>query len=188
MKRETVNNVVKKISKEDRVILRKAGIKIGRYHIFLPKMLKPNAVQLRVKLWKLYFPEDMKNDVPKPGLNFLKNENTRNKKFLLICGFENFGKFYIRVDILEKLFLKIIENTKDKTFKIDSDMINLVGCSKEDFYKLLKLMSYKKTKNINEKDDFFIYQPKKYTWKKNKVSKKINKNNPFDKLSEIRFR
>ena len=71
MKRETVHQMIKNISKEDRMHLRKAGIKIGRYHIFLPKMLKPSAVNLRVKLWKLYFPKDINYTVPKSGLNFL---------------------------------------------------------------------------------------------------------------------
>ena len=28
-------------------------------------------------------------------------------------------------------------------FKIDSDMINLIGCSKENFFELLELMHYK---------------------------------------------
>ena len=76
-------------------------------------MLKPNAVNLRVKLWKLYFPEDKKYIIPKSGLNFLKMNQKKNNKFLLICGFENFDKFYVRVDILERLFLKIIEKSKD---------------------------------------------------------------------------
>ena len=54
-------------------------------------MLKPSAVNLRVKLWKLYYPNDKKYIVPKYGLNFLKSE-VANDKFLLICGFENFEK------------------------------------------------------------------------------------------------
>ena len=45
-----------------------------------------------------------KKFIPKSGLNFLKDENKENNKFLLICGFENFNKFYVRVDILERLF------------------------------------------------------------------------------------
>ena len=106
MKREIIDKTIKNISKEDRVVLRKAGIKIGRYHVFIPRMLKPSAVNLRVKLWKLYFPNDKKNTIPKFGLNFLNNENKKNKKFLLICGFENFNEFYVRVDILERFFLK----------------------------------------------------------------------------------
>ena len=189
MKRETVHQMIKNISKEDRLSLKKAGVKIGRYHIFLPKMLKPNAVNLRVKLWKLYFSEDKKYIIPKSGLNFLKDESKKNNKFLLICGFENFGKFYVRVDILERLFLKIIESTKNNVFKIDSDMINLIGCNNENFLKLLELMQYKSKKTgNNEKEEFFTYKPKFIKNKIDKNNKKFSKNNPFGKLSELRFR
>ena len=188
MKREAVHQMIKNLSKEDRLNLRKTGIKIGRYHIFLPEMLKPSAVNLRVKLWKLYFPEDKEYVVPKSGLNFLKNESKKNSKFLLICGFENFDKFYVRVDMLERLFLKIIENNKDGVFKIDSYMINLIGCTKENFFKLLELMHYKRKKIKDSKEEFFIYQPKFMKSKSGKNERKINKDNPFGKLSELRFR
>ena len=40
MKRESVQQTIKNISKEDRSSLRKAGIKIGRYHIFSSKNVK----------------------------------------------------------------------------------------------------------------------------------------------------
>ena len=115
---------------------------------------------------------------------FLKDESKKSNKFLLICGFENFGTFYVRVDILEKLFLKIIENGKDNVFKIDSNMINLIGCNKENFLKLLELMQYKPKKVEDDKEEFFIYKPKFVRSK----SKRINKNNAFGKLSELRFR
>tara|TARA_Y100000590_G_scaffold258536_1_gene290189 strand:+ start:1087 stop:3579 length:2493 start_codon:yes stop_codon:yes gene_type:complete len=188
LKREGIQQTIKNISKEDRLSLRKAGVKIGRYHVFLPKMLKPNAVALRIKLWKLYFPEDEQNVIPKFGLNFLKNETTKNKKFLLICGFENFENFYVRIDILERFFLQIIESTKDRVFKIDSNMINLIGCSKENFTKLLELMQYRPKKVKESDEEFFIYKPNYTSNKNKKIVKKTNKNNPFDKLSELRFR
>ncbi len=188
VKRENINQIIKNISKENRPELRKVGIKIGRYHIFLPKMLKPSAVNLRIKLWKLHFPKDKNYSIPKSGLNFLNKENKENKKFLLICGFENFNNFYVRVDILERLFLKILDNTKNGIFKVDSDMINLIGCNKENFYKLLELMNYKRTKENNSEIVLFKYLPKSFTNKKDKFKKKSNKNSPFEKLSELRFR
>ena len=179
--------MIKNITKEDRLTVRNAGIKIGRYHIFLPRMLKPASVYLRIKLWKLYYDEDKKHVIPKSGLNFLKNETKKNNKFLLICGFENFNNFYIRVDILERLFLKILENTKDGAFKIDSDMINLIGCSKENFYKLLDLMEYKHKKTKDDKEDLFMYKPRSLKKVNKKRNNKIDKDNPFEKLSELRF-
>jgi len=188
IKREKINETIKNITKDDRLVLRKAGIKIGRYHIFLPRMLKPAAVDLRVKLWKLYYNEDKENIIPKSGLNFLKNETNKNNKFLLVCGFENFNKFYVRVDILERLFLKIIDNTKDGAFKIDSDMINLIGCSKENFYKLLDLMQYKPKKNKDVNEDLFVYKPKYLKKDNKKRNTRNNKDNPFEKLTELRFR
>ena len=100
--------------------------------------------------------------------------------------FRKFWKIYVRVDILEKLFLKIIENSKDNVFKIDSDMINLIGCNKENFSKLLELMQYKPKKVGDNKEELFSYKPKFVRSIRSK-SEKIN-NNAFGKLSELRFR
>ena len=68
-------------------------------------------------------------------------------------------------------------------------MINLIGCSKENFFKLLELMQYKpeKFKKIKE-GEFFTYNPKFVKNKNKKNDKKLIKNNPFGKLSELRFR
>ena len=114
----------------------------------------------------------------------MDNNKKFNNKFLLLCGFEKFGNFYIRVDILEKLFLQIIENTKDRKFKISSDMMNLIGCSKQNFYELMGLMKYKKH---NKKEDIF-----KYIGQRNKVNNKrkspVKKYSPFTKLMSLNLK
>ena len=117
-------------------------------------------------------------------MNFLvDNEKKLNAKFLLLCGFEKFEHFYVRIDILEKLFLQIIENTKDGKFNITSNMMNLLGSSKENFYQLMRLMDYRKEKN---KDDILIYSGRKKSKKKIKF---INKNNsPFKKLMSLNLK
>ena len=76
--------MIKNISKEDRVNLRKAGVKIGRYHIFLPKILKPNAVNLRINLWEAYFQENKETAIPKFGLNFLQNQIKKNQNIYIL--------------------------------------------------------------------------------------------------------
>ena len=187
LKRNEVKEIVSSISKEDRRQLRELGIKIGRYHIFLPRMLKPKAVNLRISLWKFYNNIVNNHLIPKSGLNFLVDDNFKfNAKFLLLCGFEKFKNFYVRVDILEKLFLKIIENTEKNDFKINAEMMNLLGSSKENFYKLLNLMNYRK-KDKNK--DIFYYTGDSQKRGKNQFLGKIRKkDNPFQKLTELNIK
>ena len=161
IKRNIVDKIVKLIPSEERKKLWGMGIKIGRYHIYLPKMLKPKAVKFRINLWKLFHNLSDENQIPKSGLNFLTNDKFE-KNFLLLCGFEKFKEFFVRIDILEKLFIKIIEGTKDKKFKINAEMMNLLGCSKENFYKLMTYMDYKKDTAL----DTYIFKGEKKKKKK----------------------
>ena len=184
LKRDLVSEFVKQLSLDNRKILRKNGIKIGRYHIYLHKIIKPEAVTIRLLLWKNYYRKNMNLKPPTFGLNFIIEENNINSNFMLICGFEKFKNFYVRIDILERLFIKIIENTKGKEVKLQSEMMNLLGCTKENFLKLLVLMDYKyKERN---KEIFFQYKPfRKKVFEK---LKKVNKDdNPFNILNNVNF-
>ena len=181
IKRKNVDDVIKLIPKGERKKIWNMGIKMGRYHVFLPKMLKPKAVALRISLWKLYYETSTSTIIPKFGLNFITDKDS-NKKFLLLCGFENFKDFFVRVDILEKLFINIIENTKDRKFKVTAEMMNLLGCSKENFHKLMSLMNYKKDKNL---DTYIFYGEVK----KNKKNFGNNKStSPFEKLLSLNIK
>ena len=181
IKRDTVSEIVKSIKTEERKKIWAMGIKIGRYHIYLPKMLKPKAVALRISLWQLFHQIEKLQEIPKSGLNYLLDKNY-NKNFLLLCGFEKFKNHYVRIDILEKLFIKILDKTANRKFKIDSEMINLIGCNKEGFYSLMLSMNYKKGK---ETDTYF------YTGESKRKTKFINikKNeNPFKKLLSLNLK
>ena len=181
IKRSEVDKIVKSIPTDERKKLWGMGIKIGRYHIYLPKMLKPKAVEFRIRLWKIFHNLSDKNKIPKSGLNFLVDANL-NKSFLLLCGFEKFQELFVRIDILEKLFLKILENTKDKKFKINSEMMNLLGCSKDNFYKLMTYMNYKKDKTA----DTYIFRGEKK--RKEKIIRFDKKENPFNKLLSLNLK
>ncbi len=181
IKRSAVENIVKSIPSKERKKLWGMGVKIGRYHIYLPKMLKPKAVEFRISLWKMFYNLSNNNLIPKSGLNFLINTNF-DKNFLLLCGFEKFKEFFVRIDILEKLFLKIIDNTKDKKFKVNSEMMNLLGCSKENFYKLMINMNYKKDVAV----DTYIFKGEKK--RKEKIIRFDKKENPFNKLLSLNIK
>ena len=92
----------------------------------------------------------------------------------------NLKIFFVRIDILERLFMQIINSEKE--VKIIPEMLNLLGCNKEDFKELLKNMGYKIIEREN--DTLFKYQPKK---EKKTFSKKAQKESPFGVLKKLSF-
>ena len=184
LKRDQVSEYLKNLGQNERKILRDLGVKFGRYHVFLYKLIKPEAVSLRTLLWKNQHQKFLNLKPPTFGLNFLNGIKFNNKNFMLLCGFEKFDDVYVRIDILERLFVQIINSSSsnDNKIKMIPEMLNLLGCSKENFKKLLNNMDYK----IIKKDDevFFKYMPIKAF---KKTDKKTLKENPFGVLKKLKF-
>ncbi len=184
LKREQVAEYLKILGQNERKVLRDMGVKFGRYHVFLHHLIKPEAVSLRTLLWKNFHQRYFDLKPPTFGLNFLKDQNI-NKNFMLLCGFEKFDNFYVRVDILERLFMQIIsaDSKDDKEIKMIPEMLNLLGCSKDNFKKLLHIMGYKLFNKGEEL--FFKYKPIK-KFKKNSP-KQISSENPFKVLKDLKL-
>ena len=185
LKRDQVSEYLKDLGQDERKVLRELGVKFGRYHIFLHRLIKPEPVSLRTLLWKNYHQKHFKLKPPTFGLNFLENKENNNKYFMLLCGFEKFDNFFVRIDILERLFVKIIKtnNESNKEVKMNAEMLNLLGCNKDNFKKLLKKMGYKITEKNNEV--FLKYSPQKNY--KRAFNKKPLKESPFGVLKDLNF-
>ena len=183
LKRENVTDYLKKLGQEERKILRELGVKFGRYHIFLYKLLKPEAVSLRILLWKNFHQKFLNLAPPTFGLNFVEDKNAKNKNFMLLCGFENFENYFVRIDILERLFVQIINSNPDKNkeIRLVPEMLNLLGCNKQNFQKLIEKMNYKTFEKENE--FYFKYHPKKIIKKNSK--RIVTSNSPFKVLKNL---
>jgi ATP-dependent RNA helicase SUPV3L1/SUV3 len=183
LKREQVSEYLDNLGQNERKILRDLGVKFGRYHVFLHKLIKPEPVSLRTLLWKNFHQKFFQLRPPTFGLNFITEENHKNKNFMLLCGFEKFNNFFVRIDILERLFMQIInyDRNESKEIKMMPEMLNLLGCSKDNFKKLLGNMDYKVTEKNNEV--FFKYKPFKKV--KKVFNKKDSKENPFGILKNL---
>ncbi len=186
LKRDNIEKLLRNIDQKERKILRDQGVKFGRYHIFLYKLFKPNVVSLRLILWKNYNEKYYDLEPPTFGLNFLNDKKFNDKNFMLLCGFEKFDDYFVRIDILERLFLEIISSNsiKDNKIELVPKMLNLLGCNKENFLKLLKKMNY----NVSLENDkyFFKYSPIRKVNKKNRG--KFESDNPFAVLKELNIK
>ncbi len=183
LKRENVSEYLKNLGQNERKTLRDLGVKFGRYHVFLYKLIKPEPVTLRTLLWKNYHQKYFKLTPPTFGLNFIDDKGNGNKNFMLLCGFEKFENYFVRIDILERLFMLIINSGSEasKEIKLTPEMLNLLGCSKNNFKNLIKKMNYKTTEKNGEL--YFKYLPPKKS--KKSFNKKENKANPFGILKNL---
>ena len=64
-------------------------------------------------------------------------------------------------------------------------MLNLLGCGKDKFVKLLKYMNYKTFEK--DKEIFFKYMPLKNNYRKKKTNIKIS-DSPFSKLAQLNIK
>ena len=186
LKRELILDYLKKLTQDERKVLRNLGVKFGRYHIFLFKLFKPEAVSLRILLWKNYHQKFFDLKPPTFGLNFVEDSKFQDKNFMLLCGFESFNSIFVRIDILERLFVKIINSNPDGKgdIKLVPEMLNLLGCSKDNFLKLIKKMNYKSFEK--DKSTYFKYIPKRNI-NRNISTRFEPKDNPFNVLKEMKF-
>ena len=185
VKREDVSIYLKNLNQDERKKLRRIGVKFGRYHIFLFKLFKPSSVSLRVILWKSFNEKNLNIFPPTFGLNFLEERKHINKNFMLLCGFEKLDKFFVRIDILERLFIMILNSNKDKRtseIKLVPEMLNLLGCNKENFIKLIQKMNYKTYEKEN--NIYFKYFLNKRIIRKKEIKKDMT-DNPFKVLSQL---
>ena len=73
----------------------------------------------------------------------------------------------------------------NKEIKLIPEMLNLLGCNKENFIKLMEKMNYKSL--LKGKEIYFKYLSNK-RYKKITTTKLVNKDNPFSVLKEIRIK
>ncbi|MBM3607234.1 MAG: helicase [Alphaproteobacteria bacterium] len=163
--RSTVNNDVRALDQDGRSQLRKAGVRFGAYHIYLPALLKPAPRALAAQLWA------MKNDPlgEVPGLtdigilassgrtSFPVVEGAPNEIYQ-VSGFRLSGERALRVDILERIADLIRPaiayrpgttpgtpppGTADgDAFVVTPGMTSLAGCSGEAFASILRSLGY----------------------------------------------
>ena len=102
---------------------------------------------------------------------------------MLLCGFESFDNCFLRIDILERLFMQIIKSGSDenKEIKMVPEMLNLLGCSKDNFKKLIRSMGYKIL--VKDEEVYFKYIPTKKINKS--LHKKVSKETPFGILKNL---
>ncbi len=165
LKRETVADEVRGLDQDARAGLRKYGVRFGAFNIFAPALMKPDAAELLLLLWGLKHGTQGGLDpyalpeMPRPGLTSVAADPALPEDFYRACGFHVCGGRAVRIDILERLGDQIrplvswkpgVEKAEPPAgalgggaFKVQPDMMAILGCSQEELSGVLKALGYR---------------------------------------------
>lgn len=164
LERAKVLNEVRSLDQDARAALRKAGVRFGAYHLYLPALLKPAPRVLAAQLWAL-----QNGGLDQKGIDEIAHLAQSGRTSIPVdpeitaglyraAGFRVCGGRAVRVDILERLADLIrpaiayrpgITPGEPPAGAADGDgfvatvaMTSLVGCAGEDFATILKSLGY----------------------------------------------
>ncbi|AWM88939.1 helicase-related protein [Microvirga sp. 17 mud 1-3] len=164
LERAKVLNDVRSLDQEARGALRKAGIRFGAYHLYLPALLKPAPRILSAQLWAL-----QNGGLDQKGIDEIAHLAQSGRTSIPVdkeiaaglyraAGFRVCGDRAVRVDILERLADLIrpaiayrpgvtpgeppAGAADGETFVPTVAMTSLVGCAGDDFATILKSLGY----------------------------------------------
>ena len=142
--RREVDGDLRQIDQEARKGLRRFGIRIGATSLYIPLILKPHAIELRLLMWAMAGKHSALPGLPTPGMVWVDTEETAPREFYELCGFHVVGKKAVRMDMLERLADAVRPLGQDRSwFEVTPEIMGLVGLSGEDFAEVMRGIGYK---------------------------------------------
>lgn len=131
------------LDKDQRHLLRKAGIDIGVLDIYHPGLLKPGAARWRSALSAARIAKPCL-PLPGPGLTILPAGDRVQQMGARIAGFRAFGPQLLRIDMAERMARAAHEAiAKNEPFTALSPQIVSLGLSEEAFLALMRLAGFR---------------------------------------------
>jgi ATP-dependent RNA helicase SUPV3L1/SUV3 len=109
-----------------RSALKAAGVKAGRFALYVPALLKPRAASLRAQLWALR-QRCQTPDLPNPGMVSLSVSEVADPSFLHAFGWVTAGPVLLRLDIAERVAAELAYSTRGKPATVPLEIGQRLG-------------------------------------------------------------
>ena len=129
VERRLVSAQLREITEIDKPLLAKAGLRIGTETVYLPDMLKPAPIALRVLLWCLHHQTFPTCGPPPEGrVSFPVPEGAEDVDgdFWMAAGYRRLGPRIMRVDMVERVAALVRAAAREGVFEISDDMLSLL--------------------------------------------------------------
>ncbi|GER05425.1 hypothetical protein JCM17846_31070 [Iodidimonas nitroreducens] len=140
LSRGQVAGELRQIDQDARKGLRRFQIRIGATALYIPQILKPHAVELRLLAWALWHDIADLPVMPTPGLVWIQTDPKAPREFYEIAGFRLIGGHEaVRLDMLERLADMVRPlGLGGQKFTVTPEIMGLVGCSGDSFVRAMR--------------------------------------------------
>ena len=139
--RTVARSVLNNITPADRKRMGIHGVRFGIESIYVATLIKPQAARLRALLWTVGKGAPCRMP-PAPGLASVAVEDGVRRDFYEACGYRVMGGRAIRVDILDRLAIRLRRAAKKGSFAMTPEMINPVGLNATDAVAVFSELGY----------------------------------------------
>ena len=203
---EKFKSFLKNISIDEKNALSKLGIRIGAKYFFVPNFLKKAPMELLAVLWCIFNDHKFEGTLPLPkdGRVSFESHNEMKQGYWFAIGYLKLNNFALRIDVFERIFFIARQKVKSGPFLDSADLMNPVGCTREQLKDILTYCGLSYLKFPNERFLFFyesskvVKKPKRVKSKKidlkskpknkkipKKIEKSIDPNSPFAVLEKL---
>ena len=118
------------ITPPTRARLKAAGIRAGRFALYVPDLLKPRAAGLRAQLWAVHARVPTP-DIPAAGLVCIPPPEPNHAAFLALLGWVQAGPVLLRLDIAERVAAELAYSTRGRPAPVPLDLGQRLGLRAE---------------------------------------------------------
>ena len=156
--RTDLDSALGHLDKDQRHLLRRAGIDIGVLDLYHPGLLKPGAARWRgallaARIGKPCLP------LPLPGLTLIPAGEKFDQMGARIAGFRTFGEQMLRIDMAERMARTAHEAiAKGEAFTATSPQIVSLGLSEPAFLSLMRAAGFRAVEGAEEGKPNWVFK------------------------------
>ena len=142
LSRASAAEQVAALGREERKALRRLGVRIGRESVYIPALLKPEAVETRALLWSVH--QGRRGPpLPPPGRASVPVADGVPGASYEAMGYRVLGPVAIRVDMLERLAARAWSLSRSGPFRAGPELKTLAGCGPRGIKGVLSALGYR---------------------------------------------
>jgi ATP-dependent RNA helicase SUPV3L1/SUV3 len=140
VRRRDVAEQVAALSRSDRRELSRLGVTLGRLSVFLPGLLRPEAIRLRSRLFAV---RHRGPSAPGPqGEPSVPLDRALPAAFYLACGYQPAGGRAVRVDRLDRAASVAARLSRTGPFAAPRELPSILGCPETEVASVLRGIGY----------------------------------------------